>query len=442
MKKLTACLLIWLAWCTIAHAAKPTEFRFQSPIISSKEAITPVAVRLTADVIARTTDDFSDLRLFDDRGAEVPYVIHALSWPEQRPPRFTWEVSGYTQGNATQAFILKRPKGYTSFVDLEFNIPAVDFYKDIEVYAGDQKKTWTPLAHGTLFDFSSRIDLRCTLLKFPTSAAAFLKVIMRDHIPTVSMTAEDVHLRYKDLDFNLNTAGRHDIRINQFSSNVYAPRPERNTYDQVCIVRPSAKLDKDGNSLISFGHLNLPVDKIDLEIGNAFFYRDVQSWVADKDEEQAYHQMAQDVAFRIPGVAEVKTGLQFGQPQYPYVRLKVINRNNPPLEIKGARIEWIARDLFFIPESRRSYALYYGNKEAMPPQYEVARLVPKDYATLIKYPRWQLGAMHTNASYNDRVGLSLRALLEKYLLNALVILVVCVLGFWVISLMKKLPMKS
>jgi len=52
----------------VVNAAQPTDFRFFSTIAEELPAQTPVRLPLPREVIAATSNDFADVRVFDETG--------------------------------------------------------------------------------------------------------------------------------------------------------------------------------------------------------------------------------------------------------------------------------------------------------------------------------------------------------------------------------------
>ena len=185
--------------------------------------------------------------------------------------------------------------------------------------------------------------------------------------------------------------------------------------------------------------MNLPIEKASFKIKNTYYYRSIELLTAETDDEQSYRRVAQDVVYKIPGVTEARNTLSFNRPQQPYVRLKVINHDNPPLQIEELTIAWLRRNLYFIPETDRHYTLYCGGVDIQAPNYELEKLVPNRYEHLMGYAEWQIGALQENEGYKPKADLRSKAQFEKYMLTILVIVLVCGLAIWAFWLMKKIP---
>ncbi|MBN1255049.1 MAG: DUF3999 family protein, partial [Deltaproteobacteria bacterium] len=185
--------------------------------------------------------------------------------------------------------------------------------------------------------------------------------------------------------------------------------------------------------------VSLPIESVSLRIKNAYYYRNIELWTAETDDEQSYHRVAQNFVYKIPGVSEARDTLSFNQPQQAYVRLKVINHDNPPLQIEEVTIEWLRRNLYFIPEADRRYTLYCGGEDIQSPRYELGKLVPNRYDQLMGYAEWKIEALKKNEMYKPKADIRSKEKFETYVLIILVIILVCGLAIWTFRLMKKIP---
>lgn len=432
------CILVLIGIWEIAGAVERSDFQFKAPLTGSKKAGMPVRLALPLAVIAETARGLTDLRLFDDLGTEVPYCIYKQRRPEQSSAYFMWQILDYHPAGSAQTIIMERPKQGGTFNALTLNTTARDFHKDITAYKSDDRRSWKQIAQGMIFDFSSHINVRKTTLELPKVDARYLKVILDDRVRPMEQ-AEDIQLRYKDLEFTLSGLKTGEIKIDGFTSDLRPTNLEAPLFDYAIIPSPQTFFDKDKNTIVALGRVNLPIERASLKIKNTYYYRIIELWTSEKDEEKAYSRVAQDVVYHIPGVSDRKSPLAFNQPQQAYVRLKVINQDNPPLQIEEVTVEWVRLNLYFIPELGRLYTLYYGGKRIDVPHYELQKLVPNQYDQLMRYAEWTIGGFQKNEVYKPKADLRTKEKFEKYLFTVLVILLVCGLAFWAFRLMKKIP---
>ena len=435
----TLCIFCSLAvWCcaSASFAAERSDFEYLLALAGNGEADTPVRVMLAPEVITLTSNQFADLRVFDDQGQETPYIIYT----QQSAPAiaFDWQILSYQGSAGTQTVTLERPAHIRGTVQaLEIETPDRDFEKGLQIFASADQQSWTLLTTGAMFDFSSRINLRKTRLEFPATAATYLKIQIQENTAPQEQ-GENLRFRYKDLEFAVNDQfGTSELALTRFHSQALPENARPVEFSRTTFAQPKTYLDENNNTIVALGRVNLPLERVDLQIGKGFFYRTVELFVAQQDQDDAYFKAAQDVIYRVPGIDEEKTALELGQPQYPYLRLKIVNHDNPPLTVQEVTILWARRDLYFIPEPGRSYAVYCSGNASQTPKYDIQQIIPQKFDRLLLYPGWQTGALQKNPDYRAKADPNARAKLERYLFIGFVILIAAGLGAWMLQLMKK-----
>lgn len=427
-----------LGWCCVSacFAAERSDFEYFLSLEGTGEADTPVRMALAPELIALTSNQFADLRVFDDQGKETPYIIYT----QQPAPAssFDWQVLTYHSSAGVQTVVLERPVHIRGIVqELVVDTPNRDFEKKIEIFASSNQQAWTLLAAGAIFDFSSRINLRKTRLEFLATTTKYLKIQLHENI-ALPEQGENLRFRYKDLEFAVGEQfGTSELTLTRFRSQAMPEDARSVEYSHMTFVQPQAHLDEDKNTIVSLGRVNLPLERVNLRLDKGFFYRTVELLTAQQDQDDAYFAVAQDVIYRVPGIDEEKTFLEFHQPQYPYLRLKIVNHDNPPLKVQEVTVFWAQRDLYFIPEPGRSYALYCNGPAGQAPKYDIQQLIPQKSDHLWRYPEWQTGTLQKNSDYRAQIDLNARAKFERYLFIGFVILIAAGLGLWMLQLMKK-----
>jgi hypothetical protein len=437
MIRRSATTLIVLVFATAVVASPtPAAFRLVSKLSGTIPTDVPVRVPLPPEVLSVVQSDFADLRLFDNAGRETPYVIYEQVEAHREPASFRFEIVSYEQGEGGEAIILKAPDDAGTYREIELNIDGVDFNLRIEIASGTDGQEWQPLASGAVFDFSSRVDVRNTRVDFPPTHAPFLRLILADSEETERDNPE-MRLRYEGLEFWTAGGKSGPFHIDSVLGWSGERRSAAPYLEHVTISDPATELDANGDTIV---HLNvrLPVAYLGLDVANTYYYRHVQL-LTDRDAENSeYRVAASGVIFKVPGPADAEDELWLDRP-IAHVRLKVINEDNPPLQIRGVDIGWVRRNLYFVPEAGQSYALYLGNAEVKSPRYELRKLIPSDHAALASYVEASLSPVLPNPVFDPQGSRSGREAFEKTMLVILIVLVVCGLAVWAYRLLRNLP---
>ena len=432
-----ACLLSTTTPATAGPS--PSDFRFTTAIQGDYPPNAPVSVPLSREIMAETKPDFADVRVFDDMGQETPYVIYKQTEAHKTPKPFVFEIVSYDDAEDSDKITLKRPDGAPAFREIELMIAGRDFKKHIQVEAGAAPDAMQKIATDTIFDFSSRLDLRKTAVAIPETDTAFLRIGLSDEAQPPPDSPE-MRLQYEGLEFWTQGTGAGPFRVDHILGWSGERKAAEHYFDHFTIDRPTVSTDNDGNSVI---HLDakLPVAHVTFDVENSYYCRRIQLLTAAEDVDEAYRVAAGGVIYKIPGVAESENTITFDQPSR-YLRLKVLNDDNPPVRVRGVTVAWVRRNLYFVPEPGRTYTLHVGSDVAASPRYELSQLIPSDFAKLRHYASMSVLGLRPNASYDPRLRPSTREAVEEVVFVGLVVILVCVLALWAFRLLKKMPVQA
>ena len=426
-------LSLAVAATSLGYAAAPTDWRFLVPIVGDLTPDVPVRLPLPRQVIAATAPGFADLRLFDDQGLEIPYVIYAQSAPTSYT--FAFQVLAYSQEEEGDTIVLQRPLDTGPFWEITVQTTARDFHKAVRLQASHDRAAWVDVTADALFDFSSRIDVRKVTLAFAATDAPYLRLLLKDAAPAKA-DATAVQLRYEGLEFTAHSQPLKPFRIDRISGRVGQPHAADHVYDTLTFSQLDTRTDTQGNTLVRLGRVNLPVAQLRLTVDNPYYYRRVELWAADTDKDDAYHQVASGVVYKLPGVATADTTLRVQHIQSPYLRLKILNGDNPPLRLQQVEAAWIRQNLYFIPAAGRHYTLYFGAEQMRAPEYELRRLLPAQPTRLEQYVAVSLGDVQPHPHYKPGQGQDTKGRVEKTLLTVVVLVLAGGLGLWAYRLLK------
>ena len=428
-------LSLTLAVMSLGYAAVPTDLRWFAPIVGDLTPNMPVRLPLPQQVMTATQSGFTDLRLFDDQGLETPYVIYAQSVPPSST--FVFKVLSYNQSDAGDTIILQRPQDTGPFWELTVQTTRRDFHKVVHLQASHDQLTWVEMTTDVLYDFSSRIDLRKTSLAFPETDAPYLRLSLTDAVLPKG-DAVDVRLRYEGLEFAVHGGPAAPFRMDQISGRVGQAHAAEHVYDRMVVAPPATRTDSQGNTLVLLGPVHLPVARVTLGVDNSYYHRRVELWTADMDQDDAYRQVASGVVYKLPGMAASDTTLRLPPSRYPYLRLTILNGDNPPLRLQQVELAWVRHNLYFIPATGRRYTLYFSAEQMRAPVYELPRLLPAQPAKLEQYAEVLLGDVQPHLHYKPGPTWGSKGQIEHTLLTIVVLILVGALGLWVYRLLKAL----
>ena len=117
----------------------------------------------------------------------------------------------------------------------------------------------------------------------------------------------------------------------------------------------------------------LPSDRVRLETPAPSFWRAVE--IEASSDASHWTWAASGAFYRLPG--EESLALTFSRQHCRYLRLRIANKDDPPLPDLRLAVEATALRLLFLAEARDRYWLYFGNAEASPPSYDLARILAR-----------------------------------------------------------------
>ncbi len=427
------------AWAGMGHTATQTsDFRFFAEIQGQMTPGVPARMSLPGEVIAATSRNFSDLRLFDDAGLEIPYAISEQN--ELPRTTFTFNILSYRQNEEQEEIVIERPPNTATFQEVAIFTSARNFKKAVEVQASDDLVTWRPLAADVIFDFSARVDLRKITVEVPEANVAYLKLLLRDDTTPISSTPE-VQVSSDNWNVLIREASTKALHIDRVEGHSSARIATAQVFDHLRLSNFAVTVDQERKSLVQLGRVNLPLTSISLTIDNPYYYRRVSLWAADTDAKEEYRQVATGLVYKIPGMNAPENTLDFRQPQRPFLRLEIINDDNPPLRLQQVDLAWERRNLYFIPESGRRYFLYFSNEQIAAPDYELTSILAHQSATP-PFRELTTGAVQENPAYHPSLARGAQERIEKTVLVGMVLLLAGVMGVWVYRLMKNIPARS
>lgn len=247
-----------------------------------------------------------------------------------------------------------------------------------------------------------------------------------------------MQLKYEGLDFSANGPGEMTLRINRVTGQRIDGKEEKPVFDEYRLPSFSVSEDKVRNTVVRFA-AGVPFTRVVLDVANPYFYRNVACY-AEGEGKQAPSLLQSASIYRLLLSAGVEANAAFactgvGAPSYSIV---VSNGSNPALDIRGIRLEWLRRELFFVALGNApAYTVRLGNPAAVKPSYDLANSVHqanwRDFASL----ETVITGMRENPSYSPPPAEDTKARREKTVLVAVVCALVAVMGFWLFSLFRK-----
>ncbi|MCP4268556.1 MAG: hypothetical protein GY777_23755 [Candidatus Brocadiaceae bacterium] len=421
------------------QAVELTEFLYTTRIESDFTPNALNCIPLKKEIVSETNNNFSGLRIFDDLGRETPYVIYGERKPPQVIKAFTFKVISYQDADGLTEIVVERPKSGTTFSSIQFITSNRDFKKSVKIIGSSDRKTWNDIASETIFDFTSRVDLRKTSIKTPEVDYPYLKIYIKDD-SSAGERGTDIKLHYNGLEFAVSGDRKKLFRIDSIigTNGVSAPSEEVLDYTY-CDIR-DIFTDSEGNTVINLDRVNLPVAELTIKVRNPYYYRFVELLGSVSTEEKSFRKLCSGNIYKITGMKNPEDTIRCIQSSMKYLQLKIFNGDNQQLQISKILVGWVKQNLYFVPESGRSYSLYFGSDKVEMPLYELKNLIAPEYEKLKQCKVIETESITSSPYYKPQESVvNNREKIEKSILTSVVLILVGGLGYWAYKLMKRVP---
>lgn len=322
-----------------------------------------VVVSLDRDVYESARPDLGDLRVVDDRGEVAPYLLERVAEEVVRqttPPVLI-----------NRAFV----KGQSAEATLDFGGPILkseivlslsgdNFRRRVVIEGRNRRETWVTLVDGAyVFAVPGPQAARYETVRVPENNYRFLRVAV--------MNGPDDPERIEI----------QDVRI----------RPQERRRPKEVALTPQLTIAQDADSretlaILDLGARHQPFRGVALDVADPQFFRGVRvesRWepVGPPPRDRpapplAYSHLMEGTIYRYPEAEAVRESMRLDAVGRARVlRLRVQNRDDKPLAIRGVTVFAPLERLVFDAAPGRAYRLTYGQPELTSPSYDIARTV-------------------------------------------------------------------
>ena len=217
-KQLAFILIVGLSVAATA-AEKEPHFRFRKEIeLGRATGEEIIAVPLDSDVYAGTRDGYPDLRIVDDRGEFVPYLIEKIGKKRinqvREPCASKLSSLRVDEGKGLEIVVVLDEKA-PSAGGLTIQTPLTNYEHRVRVLGSQSGRDWVPLvADGVIFDYSRFMDIRNREIALPANEFRQFKVIVEQELEDRESPLRELIRKKED--------GKKDTRI-EITRNVRTP---------------------------------------------------------------------------------------------------------------------------------------------------------------------------------------------------------------------------
>ncbi len=424
-----------------AGAVKPDQFKFDRALEGGAPGRTVVsAAMFDAALHQAAADRYTDVRIVDDRGMEIPCAVEKVLVDEtrvvRRPVASRATALKELPGNRIEAEFELDRSGYRAD-GLDVATPLRDFVRSVSVFGSSDGKVWTPLVQNAdICDYSRYLDVRRTEVVLPAGSGPRFRVEIGNASeervqPLVKLVSQQggkdagAEIRTQEL---LRTPFRMDgVGFWRNETVVEARREARREWD---LPAPSVVENaKEKTTEITVDAGRLPLSRLMLVSASRNFSRAARVQVQVTENGVARWRNLAEARVRnvdLPGYVRSELEIDFPEQRVMQLRVTVSNGDNPPLSEVRLRGFGPVYRVLMLAEPGRTYRLLYGNENAPAPVYDLEAVLTPVRQGLQPMVR-TLGPVHENSAYQPaRAGLN-DWLNNKAFLTGVIILAALVL---------------
>ena len=340
-------LFILLAALLLNAAGLPVEWQHEQPFNVPASGL--VKLGLPVETLDAARPALEDLRLFDDAGNEVPYLI-------ERPVpvvKVVQNVKSFHVSLTPSNTVIVLETGLTQPLDsVTLESPANGFLKPVRIEGSADGKRWQMLDQGQpIFrqpDGANRLHV-----SFPAGTWPWLRLTVDDQ-------------RSQPIPF---TGARIRVAVSEPAPTEWLP------------VTIAERHENPGETrlALNLGAANLSLTAVQIETAEPLFSRQMTFAVPQISEHFIHEQtIGQGMIYRVAiegqPAAESLSAPMESQVRSRELLLFIHNQDSPPLPITAVRVERRPVYLVFLARQAGAYHLLAGNDRCAAPRYDLAAL--------------------------------------------------------------------
>jgi hypothetical protein len=333
--------------CSAVAAKLPSDWQREQSFEVATSGLVKISLPVTTLDAARPM--LEDVRLYDDAGNEVPYLI---SCPVP-VPRVVQEAKSFQSMLNTTTTLITLETGLTQPIDrVSLESPARNFIKAVRVESSMDGQRWRLLVQGEPV-FSQPEGANHLQVAFPASAAKWLRITVDDQrSPPVPFTGAYVYAAAGEL----------------------AP-------EELMPVEITERDENPGETrlALNLGAANLSVVDVQVDTPEPLFMRSISLAVPQMSEEAVREQIIGRGSIYRVAVAGQTPSESLTVPLEELLRsrelvLLIRNGDSPPLSVSAVHVHRRPVYLVFFAPQSGAYHLLTGNANCDAPHYDLAGL--------------------------------------------------------------------
>lgn len=389
MRLLSAISIALLATSMAVAKDAPTYRWLREIKLPAIEATTPIAVPLDSHFYQFTRDNWPDVRVQNDRGEAVAFLIRPAQEMKSRSIRRFWPAEQISatvhRETGLQVEIALRSKESVP-TGIRIVTPLRDFEHQIQIERSTDGQTWERAGPPAIvFDYSRYVDARSDQIPMEAGTDRRFRITVLD--PTAEQESQflELHRRLsgtKEVARNEQTmVERRPFRIDQiefYRDDISPQKSEPRLTLYPADHFEEATDEKKQRSIITFSMRREPITQIKIVTQAENFSRaaTVEAEVENSNGKLEWRQIATGTLtrFAVGAIQRKELTLAIPDERFLQYRLLIENRDSPPLSVIGVEPSGPIYELTFLGSPDQKLVVAYGSLDSPPGHYDTAAL--------------------------------------------------------------------
>jgi Protein of unknown function (DUF3999) len=403
--------------------------------LKQEEILAPL---LDSDVYSGTGDGFPDLRVLDDKGNEVPFLLQKVTETRTVSVRQTAPAKDLSLRELKEGGLeiqASKDEKLPPAEGISLVTPLSNYQQQVQVSGSSDGRSWQTLVPDALiFDHSRYMDVGNHQVALPQNRYSHFRLIIRDVTSNQESELLELTRRLrsgKETERVERTAvERRPFRIDRIEFWYHERRQgDKKTEYPVADFKPEQNAE-GRQTLIRVHTRREPLTGFHVETSSRNFSRRVAVQVPIvKGMRTQWHNIGTGTISRIDfrGLRRDELLVSFPEARHEEYRVVIDNGDNPALAVTGVRGEGNAYQALFLAAPGVAYRLSYGSEAAKAPNYDTATLreaLARGYQPVAV----RLSSQATESGASEPTGIVMRRVLnDPFVLGGVILLLVAVL---------------
>jgi hypothetical protein len=399
-----------------------------------------LAALLDSDVYSGTQDGFADLRVLDDKGNEVPFLLQKATETQTMSVRQTAPAKDVSLRELKEGGLeiqVSKDDKLPPAEGISVVTPLRNYHQQVQVSGSSDGRNWQTLVpEALIFDYSRYMDVGNHEIGLPQNHYSHFRLTIRDVTSNQESELLELTRRLrngKETERVERTAvERRPFRIDRIEF-WYHERRQADKKTEYPVADFKADLNAEGRQTLIHVHTRRePLTGFHVETSSRNFNRRVAVQVPlAQGMRTQWRDIATGTLSRMDfrDLHRDELLVSFPEARNEEYRIVIDNGDNPALAVTGIRGEGNAYQALFLAAPGVAYHLSYGSEAAKAPNYDTAALresLARGYQPVAA----RLSAQATASSTSEPTSTAMRRVLNNpFVLGGVILLLVAVLAW-------------